>query len=73
MFRVCLQREDDVRQYSVSSHGAAGWEIKAQENATLTKHTWYHDWHRVERTLALFDREVADLTAAGWTVQSVKR
>jgi hypothetical protein len=70
MFSVSLRRDDNVRHYSVDDHGAAGWEIKAEENRTLTRHVWYHDWHRVERMLALFHREVADLTESGWTIQS---
>jgi hypothetical protein len=57
----------------VAARGAAGWEITTEENRQLTRHTWYHDWHRVERTLALFDREVADLTAQGWRVQPANR
>jgi hypothetical protein len=27
---------------------------------------FYHDWHRVERALALFRLEVAELSERGW-------
>lgn len=73
MFAVCLRHADHVRQYFVSNRSDAGWEIRSEEDRTLRKHAWYRDWHRVERTLHLFRREIADLTAQGWQVQSMNR
>jgi hypothetical protein len=72
MFSVCLRRNDEVRRYSVGSHGVAGWEIKTEGNRMVTRHVWYHDWHRVERKLALLTREVEDLTEQGWQIQSTE-
>ncbi len=72
MFSICLRHADQMRRYSISGH-SGGWEITSAENDTLTRHVHYHDWHRVERVLALFRREVADLTAQGWQVQSTNR
>ncbi len=69
MFAVCLRHADHVRRYFVSNRSPAGWEIKSEEDQRLRKHVWYRDWHRVERTLALFRREVDDLMAQGWQIQ----
>ena len=71
MFAVCLRHADHVRQYVISNRSAAGWEVRREEDHTLQKLVWYRDWHRVERTLALFRREVDDLTAQGWQIQSI--
>ena len=35
----------------------------------LTCHVWYRDWHRVERVMDRFRREVATLAEQGWEVQ----
>jgi len=70
MFSISLQRAEHVRQYSIRSTEGAGWEVKQEEDRMLTRHVRYHDWHRVERALASFRREVAVLTAQGWEVQS---
>ena len=70
MFSVCLRHADHVRLYSVTAGAGAGWEVKSEEDRTLTRHVRYHDWHRVERMLALFRRDVADLIAQGWQIQS---
>jgi len=70
MFSMSLRRAGHVREYSVSERGGAGWEVKLEEDRTLTRHVWYQDWHRVERTLAMFRQEVADLKAQGWQIQS---
>jgi hypothetical protein len=41
-------------------------EVKLEQEGQLTRHFFYHDWHRVERMLALFRLEVSDLTRRGW-------
>jgi hypothetical protein len=71
MFSVCLRHTDHVRLYSVSAGSGAGWEVKSEEDRTVTRHVRYHDWHRVERILALFRREVAVLIAQGWKIQPI--
>lgn len=70
MFVMSLRFADHVREYSVSARQGAGWEVKLEEDRTLKRHARYHDWHRVERTLVRFRREVADLTAQGWQIQA---
>ena len=67
MFSISLRNDDDrTRSYSISSLGEAGWEVKLEQEGELTRHVYYHDWHRVERMLALFQLEVTDLTEHGW-------
>jgi hypothetical protein len=66
MFSISLRNADQTRRYSISPLGAAGWEIRLEQEGQLTRHVFYHDWHRVERMLALFRREVSDLTQRGW-------
>jgi hypothetical protein len=58
-----------VRQYSIRPTTDAGWEVRLEEDRVVRRHSRYQDWHRVERALALFRREVADLTAQGWEVR----
>jgi hypothetical protein len=70
MFSISLQRADHVRRYSIRSAQAAGWEVRLEEDDTLTRHVRYHDWHRVERALAIVRLEIADLTAQGWEVRA---
>jgi hypothetical protein len=72
MFSMSLRLADHVREYSVSARQGAGWEVKLHEDRTLTRHVWYRDWHRVERTLVIFRHEVAELTAQGWQIQSAQ-
>ena len=67
MFSISLRNDDDrTRSYSISSLGEAGWEVKLEQEGELTRHVYYHDWHRVERMLALFQLEVSNLTEHGW-------
>ena len=67
MFAIRLAHDDHVRLYSICAAGAAGWEVRLEEDQKLRRLDHYHDWHRVERTLALFKREVLQLREQGWT------
>ena len=70
MFHRSLQRAGHVRRYSIVSAGPAGWEVTLEEDRTLRHRAYYHDWHRVERALALFEREAIELTEQGWRMAS---
>ena len=65
MYALSLRYADHVRHYSICA-GAAGWEVKLEEDRALRRLDHYRDWHRVERAMALFEREVVELTARGW-------
>jgi seryl-tRNA synthetase len=66
MFSISLRNARETRHYSISSLGNLGWEVKLEEAGEITRHVYYHDWHRVERALALFQLEVSNLTEHGW-------
>jgi hypothetical protein len=66
MFSITLRKAGEIRRYSVSSLGQAGWDV-AFERAGETRRVCYDDWHRVERALAIFKLEVSELTERGWT------
>jgi hypothetical protein len=70
MFRLSLRSHDHVRHYSIGSADRLGWEVRFEEDRTLRRRDLYHDWHRVERALALVEREVSELTAQGWRISS---
>ena len=70
MFSIRLRRADHVRHYSIRSAHHTGWEVSLEEDREVTRQIRYDDWHRVERALELVRREVADLAAQGWEIQT---
>jgi hypothetical protein len=68
MYRLSLRSAEHVRRYSICQAARSGWEVILEEDRTLRRRDHYEDWHRVERALALFEREVSALTADGWLV-----
>ena len=73
MFKVSLRRAGHVRQYSISAHTPSGWEARLEEDRELRRRNVYQDWHRVERVMAMFRREVSELRASGWMVTELSR
>jgi hypothetical protein len=65
MYSISLRNADHTRSYSIHPLQPAGWEVTLEREGELTRHV-YHDWHRVERALALVQREVGELTQNGW-------
>jgi hypothetical protein len=70
MFARRLRFADHVRQYSIYSAGLAGWEVRLEEDRKVRRLAHYRDWHRVERAIALFEREVTALTRRGWRIEA---
>lgn len=68
MFDKRLRHAQHVRHYSITSAEEWGWEVRLQEDDTLRRYDHYQDWHRVERAMAAFEREVDDLTSRGWQI-----
>ena len=66
MFSISLRNAASTRRYSIAALTDAGWEVTLEREGELTHHVWYHDWHRVERALAMFNLEVLELTSRGW-------
>ena len=58
MFDKRLRHAEHIRHYSITSSEESGWEVRLEEDDTLRRHTYYQDWHRVERAMAQFEREV---------------
>jgi hypothetical protein len=75
MFALTLRQANHERRYSIVRTGMLGWEIRLEEDSKLQRLDHYQDWHRVERALALFNRETLQLQESGWRVietQSMK-
>ncbi|MBM3773367.1 MAG: hypothetical protein FJW27_19170 [Acidimicrobiia bacterium] len=68
MFDKRLSHAEHVRHYTITPGEECGWEVRLEEDNMLRRHDSYQDWHRVERALALFQREVDELTSRGWTL-----
>ena len=68
MFNRHLRQAEHTRSYSICTAGAAGWEVRLEEDRTVRRLDHYRDWHRVERAIASFEREVRELTARGWEI-----
>lgn len=70
MFSIVLRKAAFTRRYSISPHADAGWEVTLEREGEAPHHVWYHDWHRVERVMAMFRQEVSELTARGWQIMN---
>ena len=68
MYALSLRKADHVRHYSVCA-ASVGWEVKLEEDVTLRRLEHYRDWHRVERVIALFEREAKALMDSGWRLE----
>lgn len=68
MFDLRLRQADRVRRYSISFVALSGWEVRLEEDHKVRRRDLYQDWHRVERAIALFEREVLELKESGWRV-----
>ena len=68
MFALTLRQANHERRYSIVRTGMQGWEIRLEEDSKLQRLDHYHDWHRVERALAAFNRETLQLQESGWRV-----
>jgi hypothetical protein len=66
MFSANLRQDDHVKHFSISAAKPSGWEVRLEEDRTVRRLNHYQDWHRVERTLTQFQREVNKLTEQGW-------
>jgi hypothetical protein len=73
MFDFHLVSAHHMRHYSIMRAAHHGWEVRFEEDQVLRRFNVYQDWHRVERVLASFNLEVAELIARGWEVAAVSR
>lgn len=67
MFDVRIASKTRVLHYSAETREDIGWEVKVEEDCAVRQRKVYEDWHRVERSVARMEREVATLLRCGWT------
>lgn len=68
MFSIVLRNAASTRRFTISPLSDDGWEVILEREDEQPHHVWYHDWHRVERALAMFRLEVSELTERGWRI-----
>ena len=66
MFSRELTLAGHTRNFVITPLHADGWEVRIEEDSRVLRRNQYTDWHRVERALATFEREVAALIERGW-------
>ena len=68
MYDVSLRKGGNTRRLIVRSVRDVGWEIRDERDSHVVRRVMITDWHRVERAVAIFSREEADLIDEGWAV-----
>jgi hypothetical protein len=61
-----LLRADHSCSFQILAAHPAGWEATEQRDRDVIQQQHYEDWHRVERALARFRREIDELRDQGW-------
>jgi hypothetical protein len=65
VFARTLVREREVRSFEVAAAPNVGWQVKERTDQDIREQQ-FSDWHRVERTLLRFTREISELKRQGW-------
>jgi hypothetical protein len=67
VFQKTLVRAGESRSFRIDCQvGSASWESSEQANQRIAHSQTHSDWHGVERDLARFAREIAELRLQGW-------
>lgn len=66
LFQKRLVRATETRSFHVERNGFAGWNTIACANDRVADQRRRTEWHRVERDLARFAREIDELRRQGW-------
>ena len=66
MFAKELKQAGHTKRFSISEAGAAGWEIRVEQDSEVVRHVYYTDWHRVERAAMVMSLQVSELEDSGW-------
>jgi len=61
-----LRKADHIRRYSIQAT-SAGWEVREEQDSEIVRHSYYQDWHRVERALRSFSLKLNVLREEGWS------
>lgn len=66
MYVTSLRKAPHTRRFTIRRRAQSGWEVVDESDSGIARRTVYDDWHRVERAIAIFEREEAELREAGW-------
>ena len=66
MFAKELHKDQHVRRFLIQDKGHDGWEIREEQDDQVLRQICYTDWHRVERALLGFTRQIGALEQTGW-------
>jgi len=66
LFQKKLVRASETRSFHVEKSQPAGWRTVATANDRVSHERRRTEWHRVERDLAQFSREIDELRHQGW-------
>lgn len=65
-FVKSLRKADHTRRYSIQAT-SAGWEVREEQDSEIVRHSFYQDWHRVERARQSFSLKLNTLREEGWS------
>ena len=66
MFARELRKDAHTRRFLIQEKGTEGWEVRVEEDNAVLRRICYTDWHRVERAMAGFSRQIDALEETGW-------
>lgn len=66
LLETTLVRAGRSRSFQILAANSAGWDAAEREGRRVIQQQHYADWHRVERALTRFAREIAKLREQGW-------
>ncbi|HJZ75711.1 MAG TPA: hypothetical protein VKE51_28450 [Vicinamibacterales bacterium] len=66
LFQKKLVRASETRSFHIEQSQPAGWRTVAIANDRVSHERRRTEWHRVERDLERFAREIEELRRQGW-------
>jgi hypothetical protein len=66
LFTKTLVRAHQSRSFQVQAMHPVGWETSERDGQRIVQQHRHTDWHRVERTVTRFSREIDELRRQGW-------
>jgi len=66
VFQKTLVCASETRSFHIEHQPAAGWRTRELANDRVVNQQVRTEWHRVERDLARFAREIDQLQRRGW-------
>ena len=65
LFRKTLVHARDVRSFAVEA-SSSGWQVSERDGDRFVQLQRFTDWHRVERKMTHFLRDISHLRNQGW-------